>query len=301
MVTKTSSSDAPRPVDVMGATLWNPEYREKLNGFRQGHIVENIPVFYLGSATVPLWSTPSTILSTDLGASLYACVEEGPVLRHAMITTQGCDISKPTHPWVSLVPVYDACAHFDDNKLGNVRAGRVEYLLPLLPPWADSEKRYVADLRIELPVEKTVLLERLPLPAYLNEDDYVKVGQRLARLRQRPDVANECLEQVVQPLFDWIRGQDQAIQERMWESVDHVRIWQNNPMTPDTARLFIIVREGAEARHDEELWDEAHAAVYENASAAGIKLVPYKAATLDLMTANEFQTSFHVEDGGSTS
>ncbi|MCM2427547.1 hypothetical protein [Streptomyces sp. RKAG337] len=233
-------------------------------------------------------------------AELATFAEKGLPLRRAMITTQGCDLLKRTHTWISVAPVYDAAEYFDKGKLGQIRAGYILHLLPLAPPWGETGQKWVADLRIEIPVEKTVLIGHTPLESYANEGDYIRVPQRLAHLRQRPDVAEDCLTHVSQPLFDWVNQQEEAAQERMCASVDHVRIWQDRYDAPTRAQIILIMREGLEEAHDQELWDQAHNHIYEHASRIGLLVLPTKCATLKNLSASEFQGSHMVADGNSS-
>jgi len=279
---------------------WGDGYQEQFNRFRQGHIIEGVPLVYLGSATHPLWAVESEVLRDGFGRELQTSMEKGLPLRHAMITTQGCDILKPTHTWIGVTPVYDAAEYFDRGKIGQIGAGQILYLLAIAPPWATSDQKWVADLRIEIPLEKTVLLGREPLEAYANDADYVRVPQRLAFLRQRPDVANACLDYVSQPLFDWVRQQDERERERMWATVDHVRIWQDSYESPTKAQLILVVHGGRMEDHDHDLWDAAQDHVYEQASAAGLMMIPTKVTTMEELSAAEFQASFIVEDGSSS-
>lgn len=297
---ETAESPAQLQPDFGKTITWPDGYWEHFNRFRQGHILEDVPLLYLGSVNQPLWAAEIETLRHGFSTGLHAVMEKGVPLRHAMVTTQGCDIVKHSHAWISVAPVYDATAHFDRGALGHIKAGRILHLLPLTPPWGESEQKWVADLRIEIPIEKTVLLDRTPLEAYAQDSDYQRVPIRLAFLRQRAAVADLCLQRIAQPLFDWVRQRDQATQELMLASVDHIRIWQDNHESPSQARLYVILKESAAVGHDLDLWDAAEAHVYEQSAGSGIVNLPIKTCTMSELTAAEYTASHLVEDGGSS-
>ncbi|WAL72679.1 hypothetical protein OU787_14895 [Kitasatospora sp. YST-16] len=216
-----------------------------------------------------------------------------------MITTQGCDICKEKHPWIGVVPVYDASVHFDSSRIGNVANGKVEYLLPLTPPWRSEGEKWVADLRVEIPVEKSILLHREPLPSYQDEKDYGNVARRLAFLRQRPDVAEACLDHVAKPLFAFLREKVQEDPE-FAEVLDHVRIFQDSPMQPTQAQVILVLRHAKDRDEWAGVWDEANEVVYESGAQVGLIVIPIKAATMFELTAAEYVSSHEVTDSESS-
>ena len=88
---------------------------------------------------------------------------------YGLITTQTCDINEasPKHPWIHVAPV----EQMDEGDLAAlVRQHRVTYLVPLAPP--TLEGLWVADLRLEVPVEKSWLVGRHPREAFASEGEY---------------------------------------------------------------------------------------------------------------------------------
>lgn len=295
---KTTTSEEPvRLHDPLGATSWEASYTDSFNGFRQGHILDNIPLIYMGAPT-SLWLGPSQAIGA-LHGSLEARTEEPIALRRGMITTQGCDICKKTHPWIGVVPVYDATNYFDSSRIGNVANGKVDYLLPLTPPSCLEGEKWVADMRIEIPVEKSILLHREPVAAYRDEKDYGNVARRLAYLRQRPDVAEACLDHVAKPLFSFFRAKTAEV-PGLGELLDHVRIFQDNPMQPTQVQAILILRNAKDRDDWADVWNEANEAVYEAGTQAGLMLLPIKVVTMFELTAAEYVSSHEVSDSESS-
>ncbi|MET7944394.1 hypothetical protein [Streptomyces sp. NPDC005302] len=300
MVIATPSSEPPQYTDFGASLPWGEGYWDHLNGFRQGHLILDIPVIFLAAASSSLWAAETESLRDNVTDALRVVLEKGAPLRHGMITTQGCDILKPDMPWVGVVPVYDASLHFDRGKLGLIKANRMTHILPILPPWRQADEKWVADLRLEVPIEKSTLLERQPIEAYEAEEQYANVAERLGAIRRRAAVPQLCLEHVVQPLYDYVRAQDEAVQAQMLASVHETRIWQDLHDVPTRAQLFIILSDDPSCNHDHDAWDEAFAHVYGRAAAAGITLLPTRTASYDSLSARDLLRSLPVTENGTS-
>ena len=114
-----------------------------------------------------------------------------PECPYGIITTQTCNIAERgpggIQPWIQVSPVYS----FESADALRDRL----YLFPLtaksLPAGA-----WAADLRLEVPLEKGILLDREPIDAFEEEDDEIEFGEILGRQRDRAalhDVVNNVL------------------------------------------------------------------------------------------------------------
>ena len=299
-MTVTPPSDIPPNPDFGMSALWGDRYWDHFNTFRQGHLLVDIPVVFFGSTETPLWAAETESARDDVSQALYIAVEKGTPLRYGMITTQGCDILRPDMPWIGVVPVYDAALHFDRGKLGLIGANRMTHILPIKPPWREESQKWVADLRLEVPVEKTVLLGREPIEAYEDDEEYAAVAVRLGTLRQRAAVPESCINSVIQPLYDYVRAQDQSMQEHLLSSVNEVRIWQDHHDVPSRAQLFLLLKDELASTHDHEAWDPAFDYVYASAAEAGITLLPTKTETYDSLSARDLLRTLPVNERGTS-
>ncbi|MFD4787768.1 hypothetical protein ACFWN1_12100 [Streptomyces sp. NPDC058459] len=300
MVTATSSAEHPQYPDFGASLPWGGGHWDHLNRFRQGHLITGIPVVFLGAANSSMWAAETESIRENLTEALNVVLEKGSPLRYGMITTQGCDILKPDMPWIGVVPVYDASLYFDRGKLGLISANRMTHILPILPPWRQTDEKWVADLRLEVPVEKSTLLDRQPIEAYEAEEHYANVSERLGSLRRRAAVPEACLQHVVQPLYDYVRAQDEDVQDQMLASVHETRIWQDLHDVPTRAQLFIILKDDLLSTHDRDAWDEAFAHVYGRAAEAGITLLPTRTVTYDSLSARDLLRSLPVTERGTS-
>jgi hypothetical protein len=109
---------------------------------------------------------------------------------HAILTSQTCDIGEEADiwefPWVQVAPVY---------QIHDAQLLQRDYLVRLTGP--DFQlAAYVADLRIELPVEKGVLVDVISRPGFGNEQEAVDFAEVLGRRRQRAAVATQVNTQI---------------------------------------------------------------------------------------------------------
>jgi hypothetical protein len=156
--------------------------------FLQGHLIAQPPLFYAADLRHPIWRTTRLIADdtpeADRGEDFVDLApEDRPP--YGIITTQSCDLSEerpdPRQPWLAVAPVYMVSS---DSPLRDR-----DYVFELAPPELDGEI-WVADLRIEMPLEKGLLVGRAPIEAFPSEDGYIAFANFLARRRGRPALAS---------------------------------------------------------------------------------------------------------------
>jgi hypothetical protein len=165
------------------AADWPEELFERLARFRQGHVIQDAPLSFEGVGDSPLWTPQEGSRAAG----------DGPVrgfnAPYGIITSQTCNISerppKGTFPWMQVSPVY----RLRDPAEAKDRL----YLYPLTAPTMIG---YYADLRLEVPVEKSVLVGRDPIESFASEDEEIAFGEMLGRQRDRAalhDIINKVL------------------------------------------------------------------------------------------------------------
>ena len=220
-------------------STWLPEeWPEKANKaaqrFRQGHLLEWDSVafganFDHGIATV----------TRESGSSGLGYVRVDEALSHVMIASQTCDICEEgkktlVMPWISVIPVYDILPLLPTGQEGNIRRNRVGYLVPLTnEKFAKAGQLWVADLRLEFPLEKSVLVGRDPIEGFASDEDYSFFADKLAFRRSRPAIDKRVREFITTPLGRSLAKDeidaDAIIEVRMmcgpsWEHVERVEM-----------------------------------------------------------------------------
>lgn len=130
---------------------WPDGVLEAIGTFVLGDVIDGPPIFYFADPRVPVWE-----------ATKHALIDEADVvvldgMSKALITSQTCDVGEedadpPMKPFVMVAPVYDAADILDGGTRSLLKRGRGPAYLVYLP--ALEPGFWVADLRIELPVEK---------------------------------------------------------------------------------------------------------------------------------------------------
>ncbi len=283
------------PADPARSRSWTPAEAAALDQIRQGHVVDGIPLLAAGPAVAASAIWQSTATGTAAGG-LSVLTENPFAVRKAMVVSQGCDLVRTAFPWATVVPVYDVAPFLGTSQQSAARSGQTRYLVPVTAAWA-SGGLWVADLRLEIPVDKAVLASLTPLDGFVDETGYADLASRLAEARQRAAVPEPCLDHVAAPLFE-------AVRERQGEGVNpndgvrEIRVICNDPVTPTTVHLFVVAEQGSQPDADE--WHRIFDLVHPNAAAAGIALTGPEIATLDELTAADYITSAPIADTGSS-
>jgi hypothetical protein len=273
-----AAATAPWPADVVQAVAT----------FKQGDVFGAPPPFsYYGDVVRPL---------SPFGATTETAQDaDGPQQRefdfmeveseYGVITTQSCDLSEEGVP---AQPCFQACPVIRHEVDGS---SLPEYLAPLDPPDL-PEGNWAADLRLEVPLEKSVLVGRRPIAGFPNEDGYLDFARRLGRRKERPAVSSELVDAVAKTLKR--RKSNTPSFKRMMR--DHVRavrlaIDEGPRLNPTIARVhFIGVGPLPDDVRDrlERWWQEE---AYPDAEANGINLLPNEYHDGTRMNLNAYEAT----------
>ena len=140
---------------------WPQEVVDAARRFCQGTVISVPPMFYGRVADHAVWRTP---VDSDVRFGDIELVTLPADIPYGIITTQTCDVAEarmPRRPWIQVAPVYQLTAARETTP--------PDYLVPL-PGGALGEGTWFADLRIEIPVEKSILVGREPIQVFDSED-----------------------------------------------------------------------------------------------------------------------------------
>lgn len=286
------SDSAQSPV---GSGTWPEGAHATVDRWRQGHVLDGIPHVALGAASVaPFWSGGRPTGHDVAGLPVLAA--DPPATGRALIVSQGCDLVKVTFPFVTVVPVYEASVILNSEQQVNARAGGTWHLVHLTSAWA-ADGLWVADLRLETAVDKSLLLAAEPEEAFADETGYARLAERLAAGRLRAAVPDPCRNHVIQPLKEHLAGRV-ADGAAPLAGVREVRVQYNHPTEPTSVTLFVVSEEGVQP--DRQEWHAAFDVVHEVAAKAGIALIGPEIAGLWDMSAADYISSAPVADADSS-
>jgi len=157
---------------------WPPKVLDAIKLFRQGHLIEAPPAAYAANPAYAILSCTEGALTTLDSAWPYA-----------MILTQTCDICEEgarqlKKPFIDLAPVYDFAAHALPGQDAQIRRNGIKHLVSVSA--LTEPGLWVADLRLNYPAEKSVLVDKRPMEAFGAESEYGALAERLADRAIRP-------------------------------------------------------------------------------------------------------------------
>lgn len=195
---------------------WPPEVIAAVARFKQGDLVERPPFFYYAALNHGLWDfTRDQGNAGGEGELLVLDPEDSPP--YGLITTQTCDLSEqrptPQQPWFKVAPVYEASDILQDsNRQRQVQQRQIGHLVLLTGPTL-APGLWVADLRIEVPLEKGWLVGRERIEGFATEAEYLSLAKCLGRRYDRPALDNavsNCVVRSLRKRLHVLKGQRKA-------------------------------------------------------------------------------------------
>lgn len=276
---------------------WPEAVLEAAREWRQGYVVEEPPFFYFRSESHPVWAIgleADDVIDEETADATLVELDPEERSRFGLITTQTCDLfeeGRPTQPWFAVAPVYDVAPRLQPNQLGQLERGYFGHLVLLTAGWLPSGK-WVADLRIELPIEKGWLVGREPRPGLVEIREYDRLAARLASRRGRPALSTRLTMSLTRPLRDWLNGVGRASRD----SVESLRLRVvGDPVSSIQAELLVITKDEGMTPELESRWREWEAGRLEAAEQDGVLLQPFRYGTLDEFTARDIETSLRLD------
>lgn len=254
---------------------WPAGVLDKMTQFTQGSVVEYPPFFYYADPQRPVWSRTFEYTEGSSGPEVVEVAGDFSP-RYGLITTQTCDLVEEAphrafRPWVQICPVEDRSdLNSGNRKLLEKGHGSLHLLyLPALP-----DGFWVADLRIELPIEKGWLANQTALRGFNSEPDQLQVGLRIAKIRSRPAFSKQFVESVQKPLAEKLkamRTDNRQLLGDINEQVEELAIQTDSLLDPKYVQILLITN-GELSDNVEQWWrawwDEASEAAFK----AGIRL-----------------------------
>lgn len=283
---------------IPGRDEWPTEVLERVATFRQGDLVANLPLFYWADPARPVFAR-----TRDYGGSPPGVVEmhEGWYFEYGMITTQTCDLAdegdgKPKFAWAQACPVYNAKAPhptdpskhvLDGGTRRLIREGRDQQRMAV-PGLGDG--LWVADFRLEVPVERGWLAAQERIVVFPNDADRWEVGRRLAWLRARPAFDSRFVRSVQKPLVSALRAlatADRPRYELMHSEVAEVGVLSASHAEMTDVAIIVLYESLSEST--KEWWLSQWEAWAERAVAENLNLLPLEFADLAKLSAAEYR------------
>lgn len=223
---------------------WGPDQRASLDRWIQGHLIRASDLSWQApaAATDPVTGIDPVALPDHGGAGIAVWTSQAAFF---IITSQTCDIAATgpgaRHPFVQVSPVLPVggCPEHRWTELTTFalvdRVGLTG---------ATLEGRYVADLRISLPVSKALLLDVDPIPAFADEVDELRFANHLAAKVARPALHDFLSGTMVAEINRAIEtsGSDDS---SWWSQVAEVRILITGTRLAPRSVTLLVLSKGA--------------------------------------------------------
>ncbi len=283
-------------IDDLLPDEWPPSVLEAVAKFRQGDVIESPPVIFVAAAAHGVTTLVQETGDPSLDDELFELEERPPF---GMITTETCDISEgeassPKQPFVLMAPVFNVGERVTPAVRANIETDRLGYVRRLTGA-AFADGLWVADLRIELPLEKSMLVGREPISGFDTARERLALADFLAARRDRPVLSDGLHVALIRPLRRWLE-QHAARREEMLADVVEVRVAiAGGREDPEGAGLLIVTDHDDLPEAAKELWEARWENLRGRMESAGMALAPTAYETLDSLSARNYIESVRVD------
>ncbi|MGA3058709.1 MAG: hypothetical protein ABSE70_11910 [Candidatus Limnocylindrales bacterium] len=273
---------------------WPQVVLDAVRQFRQGDVVEEPPFFYFRSDEHALWNLqfePDDEARDGSIAELDPA--DGPP--YGLITTQTCDLfeegTRPRQPWFAVAPVYDITSKVTGGQREQIRRGEVGHLILLTADWL-GEGTWVADLRIEVPVEKGWLVGREPRKGFASLPESKTLAARLATRRGRPALSAALTARIVLPLRTWLKDKGR----RYRDEVASLRLLTaDDPAVSLVGGLIVVVAGDGLTDDAKDAWKAFEDGLIDAAAEHGVTALPFRYGTYDDFTGRDIVASVQLD------
>lgn len=275
---------------------WPESARTAAAQFKQGDLIEAPPFFYVATAAHGIWRPTKDLGDAELQDELFELAEEDAP-PFGMITTETCDLTEeerePRQPWLSIAPVYKI-EQPTAALIKLLEADRLAYM-HLIRSERFSDATWVADLRVEFPIEKSWLVTKSPITVFDSEEARINLARFLAGRRDRPVLSHKIHRCLIVPLRRWIEKMNPEKREKTLQGIKQVRVAvAGSADDPDGASLIIVSDSEPISDEVQELWDEKWVNWRDRMLNMEMSLLSNEYTTLDELSARRYRDSFEI-------
>jgi len=211
---------------------WPLGVLDKLRAWEQGDLVEAPPLFYYADPAKPVWNLTTFYTADSPGPEVIIAEDRPPF---GIVTTQTCDIAEedrknPKRPWIHVAPVYEVASGVQ-RQIEHGHGPMYWWLIPNMP----NPGVWIADLRIEVPIEKGWLAGQRRLEGFVDASNKRRFGQRLAWLKSRPAFSRAFVEVVQAKVFDFLDGHPELVSE-----LDELAVQVDSYLRPTIVQILFL-------------------------------------------------------------
>lgn len=281
---------------------WPIDLAEDLTRWKQGDIVTGVAVTWLmppGTDDVTGFDNDADRIGPADHPDLHG--------QAAIICSQTCDIGAvppgDAHPFVLIAPLVPASAVGSSSLRSRVRQGKVGYLYPTLPPvqpleetaedGTGSKESWYADLRLIVPVSKSVLRGRTPVKGFASELDSLSFAEAIAQKFRRAAASDHLTKTLSVALRKFV--QDRGHTKPTFSKIEQVRLLElsGDRLNSTRAQLFVYT-EGLLSEAEEREWQTLDEIVRPLMEEVGITMLPLGITSAAQQSASTYRMTFPI-------
>lgn len=270
---------------------WPEDLVTELARWKQGHVVADVPVTWVAPPGEDL------VTSLDITGAVAGPVKNDDLQAgFVMICSQTCDIGTDSapgmyHPFVLVAPLVPL-SQISDAKVRNLaKEGKVGWLVPTLKPDpASAEDQWFCDLRLMVPLSKSMLVGKDPVNGFADELSHLRFAEAIAQKFRRPALSATLSEDLPKVLRKFI--QDQGTKKSAFRKVEQVRlsIIDSERLFPARGQLIVLMNSPL-SDEEQALWREVEMKVDKLFTDAGIMMIPLTFSDVDRMPARTYRVT----------
>ena len=275
---------------IPGAEDWPAGCLEALAAWEQGDVVANPHLFYFADPRFPIWEASRRYQADSEGPEIVQAPDSHQP-PYGLVTSQTCDIAeadsaRPLRPWVQIAPIFVEMDKGWRKKL--LKGGGPRYWLHV--PDLPGSDVFVADLRIEMPVEKGWLAQQERIEGFPSEEAKSVVGRRTSMLRGRPAFSTDFNKTILDPLLAAIEddGEEDDRPDDFLDELVEVAVLVDSTLQPTSVQVVFITESDIGPGVEDWLqgWRDGRV---EEADSAGISLLALDIRKLAEIPASEYR------------
>lgn len=299
--------------DAAGQTDW-ATYADELGRWRQGHLLLGIPFAWLA----PPGADPFT-------GEEQAATELAPIFDSigtpGIICTQTCDLGGTPpgnrHPFIHIAPLVRR-DQLERNRSRLATDRKLGELVPVRSPFADDPELgdapeanpdgkpgasaqkggvkpdWFADLRLQVPASKAILLGRDPIEGFDCESGYVEFGEMLAYKLRRPALHAALSEDFPKLLSEFVRTI--GAKKQCFTKVEQVRLLMLDAdrLNPSRVTIYVLTNGIDLTDEEREVWAQFQSKAHSLLKPHSIQLASLLHCDIGQLYADKYRLSVPV-------
>lgn len=273
---------------------WPQEVLQAAASFVCGDVVRNPPYFYFANpAYAVLERTKRYTEGSDRPELIDASRLAAPF---GVITTQTCDVGEidfpiPSKPFIQVSPVFDGSS-LDGSLRSLLRKGKPVQAFLHLPGLAEVQEGFwVADFRLEMPIEKSWLVGRNPIRGFASEEEARIVPKVIGQLRNRPawaDSVNESVGSTLTNALTELKSGNRELYTSVCSAIDEIGVKSDSMLNPQWIEVMAFSHESLSAEV-QEWWENTGDRIRESAAGQGLHVQSVETSNLDSLPVSRYR------------